>query len=154
MATFFESMEVQTPVDASSIAPLNLSRRRFSVKPGGATAGSLVLGFCLPVTSARAQAKDAATVRGTKVQAFLEICPDNSVRFLSPFIEGGQCTFTAMPQIVGEELDADRATSIVESAHPGPEYVVMSKGQRFTGGSMSVRLTLINMTPLSRAPGC
>jgi isoquinoline 1-oxidoreductase subunit beta len=148
MTTFLESMDVQTPFDASSIAPQNLSRRRFLMKAGGATAGALVLGFGLPMASARAQAKGAAAVRGTNVQAFLEIRPDNSVRFLSPFIEGGQGTFTAMAQIVGEELDADPATFIVESAPPGPEYVVMSNGQRFTGGSMSVRLSYETMRRL------
>ncbi len=32
---------------------------------------------------------------------------DDSIRFQCPFIEGGQGIFTAMAQIVGEELDAD-----------------------------------------------
>jgi isoquinoline 1-oxidoreductase beta subunit len=46
-----------------------------------------------------------------------------------------------MAQIVGEELDADPSTFLVESAPPGEEYVVLENGWRITGGSMSVRMS-------------
>ncbi|CAM4011813.1 Isoquinoline 1-oxidoreductase subunit beta [Bordetella tumbae] len=118
--------------------PTNISRRRFLLASAGATAGALVIGFGLPVRPARAQGAPAA-VPGTQVPAFLEIRPDSTVRLLSPFIEGGQGTFTAMAQIVGEELDADPAGFLVDSAPPGKEFVVMANGMRITGGSMSVR---------------
>jgi isoquinoline 1-oxidoreductase beta subunit len=82
------------------------------------------------------------------VPAFLEIRPDNTIRLLSPFIEGGQGTFTAMAQIVGEELDADPATFLVECAPPGEAFVVMENGMRITGGSMSVRMSYPTMRRL------
>lgn len=118
--------------------PVNLSRRRFLT---GTAVGALVLGFGLPLGSPRVQAAGASPELGTQVPAFLEIRPDNRVRLLCPFMEGGQGTFTAMAQIVGEELDADPATFLVEAAPPGAAYVVMPNGMRITGGSMSVRMS-------------
>ncbi|AZE11423.1 Isoquinoline 1-oxidoreductase beta subunit [Pseudomonas chlororaphis subsp. aureofaciens] len=126
--------------------PVNLSRRRFLT---GTAVGTLVLGFGLPLGSARALAATAtAAERGTQVPAFLEIRPDGTVRLLSPFMEGGQGTHTAMAQIVGEELDADPATFVVEAAPPGEAYVVMENGLRITGGSMSVRMSYPTMRRL------
>lgn len=126
--------------------PVNLSRRRFLASTA---VGALVIGFGLPLGSGRVQAATAsAAERGTRVPAFLEIRPDNTVRLLSPFIEGGQGTFTAMAQIVGEELDADPATFVVESAPPGEAFVVMENGMRITGGSMSVRMSYPTMRRL------
>ena len=95
-------------------APVNLSRRRFLASTA---VGALVIGFGLPLGSGRVQAATTAE-RGTQVPAFLEIRPDGTVRLLSPFMEGGQGTHTAMAQIVGEELDADPATFIVDAAPP------------------------------------
>lgn len=98
-------------------ATLNLSRRRFLA---GTAVGALVLGFGLPMGAPRVQAAAAASAeRGTQVPAFLEIRPDGTVRLLSPFMEGGQGPFTAMAQIVGEELDVDPARFVVDSAPPG-----------------------------------
>lgn len=136
--------------------PVNISRRRFLIASAGTAAGALVLGFGLPLGGGRVEAAEipAPIVRGTRVPAFLEIRPDNTVRLLSPFIEGGQGTFTAMAQIVGEELDADPATFVVENAPPGDQFVVLDNGLRITGGSMSVRLgypTMRRLGALGRA---
>ncbi|OZI37599.1 isoquinoline 1-oxidoreductase [Bordetella genomosp. 10] len=129
--------------------PVNISRRRFLLASAGTAAGAFVLGMGLPAGVARAQAASpAAPLRATKVPAFLEIRPDNTIRFQSPFIEGGQGVYTAMAQIVGEELDADPATFIVESAPPGSDYVAMDSGRRITGGSSSVRFGYANMRRL------
>jgi isoquinoline 1-oxidoreductase subunit beta len=119
--------------------PTNISRRRFLLASAGTAAGAFVLGVGLPVGTARADAIDSPKLRGTDVPAFLEIRPDNTIRLKSPFIEGGQGTFTAMAQIVGEELDADPATFLVENAPPGSQFVVLDDGMRVTGGSRSVR---------------
>ncbi len=127
--------------------PTNLSRRRFLLA-SGSVAGALVLGIGLPSGQARAQAAQQPLSPGTRVPAFLEIRPDSSVRFLSPFIEGGQGIFTAMAQIVGEELDADPATFVVENAPAGDEYKVMDSGMRITGGSQSVRTSYTTMRRL------
>jgi isoquinoline 1-oxidoreductase beta subunit len=122
--------------------PLNLSRRGFL----GASAGALILGVNLPVGRARAQAAAPTIVPGTRVSAFIEIRPDSTVFFRSAFIEGGQGIFTAMAQIVGEELDVDPTQFVVECAPPGPDYLLM--GGRFTGGSMSVRMSYDTMRKL------
>jgi isoquinoline 1-oxidoreductase beta subunit len=126
--------------------PTNISRRRFLLSSAGTAAGALVIGFGLPVAEARAQA--VKTPAGTKVPAFLEIRPDNSIRLQSPFIEGGQGVFTAMAQIVGEELDADPASFTVDNAPPGDQYKVMQSGMRITGGSQSVRMSYAVMRRL------
>ncbi|MGW7773947.1 molybdopterin cofactor-binding domain-containing protein [Pseudomonas machongensis] len=126
--------------------PVNLSRRRFLA---GSAIGALVIGFGLPLGSARVQAATAAAAeRGTQVPAFLEIRPDGTVRLLCPFMEGGQGTFTAMAQIVGEELDMDPASFLIDAAPPGEAYVVMENGLRITGGSMSVRMSYPTMRRL------
>ncbi|MBC07284.1 xanthine dehydrogenase family protein molybdopterin-binding subunit [Thalassospira sp.] len=127
--------------------PVNISRRRFLLGAAGATTGALVLGFGLPVGKARAQSGGEVTP-GTRVPAFLEIRPDNTVRLQSPFVEGGQGVFTAMAQIVGEELDADPKSFVVESAPAGPDYLVINNQMRITGGSMSVRTSYDTMRKL------
>ncbi|RBC01485.1 xanthine dehydrogenase family protein molybdopterin-binding subunit [Pseudomonas sp. MWU12-2115] len=137
------NVRIDPAQEASALAlhePINVSRRRFLA---GTAVGALVLGFGLPLGVTRVQAAAAAATaeRGTQVPAFLEIRPDNRVRLLCPFMEGGQGTFTAMAQIVGEELDADPTTFLVEAAPPGEAYVVMENGMRITGGSMSVRMS-------------
>lgn len=128
--------------------PVNISRRRFLMASAGATAGAFVLGFGLPIGTARAQqaAKDMAP--GTRVPAFLEIRADNTVRLQSPFVEGGQGVFTAMAQIVGEELDAAPESFVVENAPAGNDYKVVYGKMRITGGSMSVRTSYTTMRRL------
>jgi len=128
--------------------PVNLSRRGFLMASAGAAAGAFVLGVGLPVGSARAAAETGDMAPGTRVPAFLEIRPDNSVHFQSPFAEGGQGVFTAMAQIVGEELDADPEAFIVEIAPAGHDYMVMPGGRRITGGSSSVRTSYDTMRRL------
>lgn len=125
--------------------PINLSRRGFL----GVTLGALVLGIAWPGRVARAQDAAAEIQPGTRVAAFIEIRPDNSVRLQSPFIEGGQGIYTALAQIVGEELDVDPANFTVECAPPGPDYHV--GGFRLTGGSRSVRSSYQAMRRLGAA---
>ncbi|WP_353229806.1 molybdopterin cofactor-binding domain-containing protein [Novosphingobium sp.] len=129
-------------------APVNVSRRRFLMASAGASAGAFVLGFGLPINAARADGTATAVVPGTRVPAFLEIRADNTVRLQCPFVEGGQGIFTAMAQLVGEELDADPATFVVENAPVGPDYKVMVNGRRGTGGSSSVRTSHLTMRRL------
>ncbi|MBC3409908.1 xanthine dehydrogenase family protein molybdopterin-binding subunit [Pseudomonas sp. SWRI51] len=139
---------IETPQDLLDLPAgetINLSRRRFVA---GTAIGALVLGFGLPVGVPRVQAAAATAERGTQVPAFLEIRPDNTVRLLCPFMEGGQGTYTAMAQIVGEELDMNPAQFVVDSAPPGEAYVVMENGMRITGGSMSVRMSYPTMRRL------
>ncbi|MBY5971932.1 molybdopterin-dependent oxidoreductase [Ferrimonas balearica] len=113
-------------------APLNVSRRGFL-----AGSGALVLATTLPVRPTKAQEAGAAA-EPAAVQAFLELRADGTAVLRSPFIEGGQGIYSAMAQIVGEELDLDPMAFTVESAPPGGPFGVMG-GYRITGGSASTR---------------
>jgi isoquinoline 1-oxidoreductase beta subunit len=138
------SAEAELPTGA----PVNMSRRGFLLGSAGVAAGALVIGFGLPVGTARAQDAAAKVAPGTRVPAFLEIRPDNTARLMSPFVEGGQGVFTAMAQIVGEELDMDPQSFVVENAPTGPDYLVVFGKMRITGGSMSVRTSYDTMRHL------
>jgi len=132
-------------IDAAALPlgrPINLSRRGFF----GAALGALVLGMSVPARIARAQ----EVKPGTRVPAFLTIQSDSKVLLRSPFIEGGQGIFTALAQIIGEELDVEPAQFIVEGAPPGPDYLLVGGG-RFTGGSQSVRSSYDAMRRLGAA---
>lgn len=137
-----------TTKDLHDGSPVNVSRRGFLLSSLGITAGALVIGLGIPVRPAAAQQAAATVAPGTRVPAFLEIRPDNTVRLMSPFVEGGQGVFTAMAQIVGEELDMDPASFVVENAPAGPDYLVILNGKRITGGSMSVRMSYDTMRHL------
>ncbi len=98
----------------------NLSRRGFL----GMASGALLLGVGLRLSPAAAQAHAEGAARrapkpGTRVALFLEIRPDNSVRLLSPFVEGGQGINTGLAQTIGEELDLDPKQFAVECAPAG-----------------------------------
>ncbi|QCE33071.1 xanthine dehydrogenase family protein molybdopterin-binding subunit [Acetobacteraceae bacterium] len=123
---------------------LNLSRRGFL----GSSVGAFVMGISFPKANAATKTKEA----GTDVQAFLEIRPDNTILFRSPFNEGGQGIFTSMAQLVGEELDLAPEKFVVENAPPGDTFRVIPKELcppgRWTGGSMSVRTSHLTMRRL------
>ena len=137
-----------TTKDLPDGAPVNVSRRGFLLSSLGVTAGALVIGLGIPVRPAVAQQAAADVTAGRRVPAFLEIRPDNTVRLMSPFVEGGQGIFTAMAQIVGEELDMDPASFVVENAPAGSDFLVILDGKRITGGSMSVRMSYDTMRRL------
>ncbi|MFK0333551.1 molybdopterin cofactor-binding domain-containing protein [Rhizobium sp. NPDC090275] len=139
---------IQAEGEVPNGEPVNISRRRFLLGTMGATAGALVIGFGVPVRAVRAQEAAASMAPGTRVPAFLEIRPDNTARLMSPFVEGGQGVFTAMAQIVGEELDLDPQSFVVENAPTGPDYLVVMGKMRITGGSMSVRTSYDTMRRL------
>ena len=122
----------------------NVSRRQF-LGTSAAASGAFVLGF--QVGPASADGHGAAN----QMNAFLLIAPDNTITFLSPYIEMGQGTYTSLPQIIAEELDADVNQMVVDQAPTGPEYRLIGFGpqaQRFTGGSLSVRTSYM---PLRQA---
>lgn len=113
---------------------LTLSRREFM----GLSAGAFVLGMSLPMS--RIQGAYAASGENAKLNAFIVIDTDNSITFYNPFIEMGQGTYTSIPMIVAEELDADLASMAIEQAPHGDDYKIMFNNTiRFTGGSWSVR---------------
>jgi isoquinoline 1-oxidoreductase subunit beta len=83
----------------------NVSRRDFLKASGG-----LLLAVALP-TKGFAQAQAAFVPN-----AFIRIAPDNTVTVIVKHLEMGQGTYTGLPTLVAEELDADWSQIRVEGA--------------------------------------
>ena len=113
---------------------LALSRREF-FKVSAALGGGLVLELSFPAASAAAQ---GAPVR--EVNAWIVIHPDDRVVIRIARSEMGQGTYTALAQLVAEELDCDWAKVSAEFASPN-EHIRRNRiwGSMSTGGSMGVR---------------
>jgi isoquinoline 1-oxidoreductase beta subunit len=121
----------------------NISLRRRELL-GWAGAGAFVLGFNLP-----ARARAAAATRAAAINAFVAIDTGGAVTVLSPFIEMGQGTYTAMAMLVAEELDvAMDVVRVVQAPHGKAYQIMFNNTARFTGGSNSVREGYL---PLRRA---
>ena len=93
---------------------LNLSRREFLKASGG-----LALGFYLP--QSLAQSGPGRTVstdlaNAFSPNAFIRISPDNTVTVIVKHVEMGQGTYTGLPTLVAEELDADWSQIRAEGA--------------------------------------
>lgn len=123
-----------------------LSRRVF-LKVSATAAGGALFSFSLPARGQNATGSGQAAETAPQVTAFLRIDPDGGIVFLNPFIEMGQGTYTAIPQIVAEELDAPLTAFKVEQAPHGDPFKVLDFGMpiRFTGGSLSVRASFQTM---------
>jgi len=111
-----------------------LSRREF-LKVSTALSGGLALEFSFPVASAA-----AAGAAATEVNAWIVIHPDDRVVIRIARSEMGQGTYTALAQLVAEELDCDWAKVSAEFASPN-EHVRRNRiwGSMSTGGSQGVR---------------
>ncbi|HZV55226.1 MAG TPA: molybdopterin cofactor-binding domain-containing protein [Rhodocyclaceae bacterium] len=114
---------------------ITISRRDF-LKVSTTAAGALALEFCFPVAAARA----APASEVTEVNAWIVIHPDDRVVIRIARSEMGQGTFTALAQLVAEELDCDWAKVSAEFASPN-EHIRRNRiwGSMSTGGSMGVR---------------
>lgn len=110
-----------------------LSRRDF-LKVSAAVGGGLALEFSFPWLAR------AAAARATEVNAWIFIHADDRVVIRIARSEMGQGTFTALAQLVAEELDCDWAKVSAEFASPN-EHIRRNRvwGSMSTGGSMGVR---------------
>ncbi|HTO48226.1 MAG TPA: xanthine dehydrogenase family protein molybdopterin-binding subunit [Burkholderiales bacterium] len=111
-----------------------LSRREFMIV--GATAvGGLALGLRF------AGAEEAPNGRATFApDAFIRIASDGSVTLVMCQVEMGQGTYTAMPQLIAEELEVGLDQVRLEHAPPNDAlYKNPLFGDQETGGSTSVR---------------
>ena len=110
-----------------------LSRRDF-LKVSTALSGGLALEFWFPVASA------AGGAAATEVNAWIVIHPDDRVVIRIARSEMGQGSYTALAQLVAEELDCDWAKVSAEFASPH-EHFRRNRiwGSMSTGGSMGVR---------------
>ena len=113
---------------------MNLDRRDF-LKVSAALGGGFVLEFSFP-WAARAAVDTAAA----EVNAWVVIYPDDRVVVRIARSEMGQGTYTALAQLVAEELDCDWAKVSAEFASPN-EHVRRNRiwGSMSTGGSQGVR---------------
>lgn len=111
-----------------------LSRREF-LKVSAALGGGLALEFCFPLASAATNGASAS-----EVNAWIVIHPDDHVVIRIARSEMGQGTYTALAQLVAEELDCDWTKVSAEFASPN-EHIRRQRiwGSMSTGGSMGVR---------------
>ena len=116
-----------------------LSRREF-LRHGLVASQGLVLGISFGPQIATAVEKDRASSAQTPLNAFVRIAPDNTVTVIVKHIEFGQGTFTGLPTVVADELDADWAQIRAEGAPADPEtYGNLNwGGSQGTGGSSSM----------------
>jgi len=120
---------------------LGLSRRRLL---GGGGAAALVVALQVPLVGSRA-AKGARFAP----DAFIRIDSDGLVTLVMPQVEMGQGTYTAIPMILAEELDAAWETVRLEHAPPDEaRYANPALGVQATGNSNSIRAF---WTPLRKA---
>jgi len=113
-----------------------ITRREF-LKASVALGGGLSLEFSFPLL-ARASISPRAPV--TEVNAWVVIHPDDRVVVRIARSEMGQGTYTALAQLVAEELDCDWARVSSEFASPN-EHIRRKRiwGSMSTGGSQGVR---------------
>ncbi len=111
-----------------------LTRRDF-LKVSSALGGGFVLEFSFPAASSA-----AAASRPTEVNAWIVIHPGDRVVVRIARSEMGQGTYTALAQLVAEELDCDWTKVSSEFASPN-EHFRRNRiwGSMSTGGSMGVR---------------
>src|SRR4051812_33259758 len=111
----------------------NVSRRRFLQASGGLI---LAVGF----RPTLAQEDTLYLHRGFSPNAFVRIASDNTVTVIVKHLEMGQGTYTGLPTLVAEELDADWAQIRAEGAPADAKrYNNLSWGEaQGTGGSSSL----------------
>ncbi len=114
------------------------SRRRF-LKSTAAASGGLVLGVYLPELDPRAAAQQGGDFTTFAPNAFIRVGVDDWVTVLVNHSEMGQGTFTSLPMLVAEELDADWRRVRAEHAPAAPDYFHVNYGVQMVGGSTSVR---------------
>ena len=113
-----------------------LSRRAF-LKASVAVGGGLAIEFSFPL--ANAAGADAAT---TEVNAWVVIHTDDRVVVRIARSEMGQGSYTALAQLVAEELECDWSKVSAEFASPN-EHIRRNRiwGSMSTGGSTGIRMS-------------
>lgn len=121
-----------------------LSRRHF-LQVGAAAGGGLIIGVALG-TPELASAEIAATLAPN---AFVRVDTNGMVTVVTPYVEMGQGTYTAVPMLVAEELEVEMSSVRYEHAPPNEKlYANPIIGVQMTGGSTSIRASY---EPLRRA---
>ena len=124
---------------------MNVSRRRF-LQSSAVAGGGLVVGFSLTgCSSAAAPLPVAATEGAWTANAFVQILPDNTVRFYTARSEMGQGVTTGLATLLGEELDVNPMQMEIRLAGVHADYVNPLFGMQGTGGSSSIRAHYLPM---------
>lgn len=88
--------------------------------------------------SMAAAASDAAELSSEPLMSVVSLQHDGSIVLRSPFVEGGQGIYTALAQLIAEELDIDPSVVAVECGPSGTAFPLMPS-PRLTGQSQSIR---------------
>ena len=124
---------------------VNVSRRRF-LQSSAVAGGGLVVGFSLSGCSSNAMPLPVAATEGAwTANAFVQILPDNTVRFYTARAEMGQGVTTGLATLLGEELDVNPLDMDVRLASAHEDYNNPLFGMQGTGGSSSTRAHFLPM---------
>ena len=124
-------------MNVSANISTNVSRRRF-LKTSGIAGGGLVVGFTFAGCSS--SVPPIARLEGDFVpNAFLQITPENRVRFHCPRDEMGQGVSTGLATLVAEELDVAPWEIEVLWAGVHADYANPDFGIQGTGASTSIK---------------
>jgi isoquinoline 1-oxidoreductase beta subunit len=115
---------------------VNLSRRKF-LKSSAIISGGLVVGFSMS-GCAVSNPPVVAMPGGLVPNAFVQITPDNQVRFYCPRDEMGQGVTTGLGTLLAEDLDVNPENLIVSLPGAHGDYKNPLMGVQVTGGSTSV----------------
>ena len=119
-------------------APIAAPSRRNLL--AGGLAGSMLLAFHLPVRAADAPVQKPDADGTFAPNAFIRIDGAGKTTLVMPQVEMGQGTYTSIPMILAEELDADFSKVVLEHAPPNDKlYGNPTFGIQVTGNSNSVR---------------
>jgi isoquinoline 1-oxidoreductase beta subunit len=123
-----------------SLEHLARSPTRRAVLRTGLT-GVFVLGFHLPARAVNEPEQLPDNTEGKFApNAFIRIDRSGQTTLMMPQVEMGQGTYTAIPMILAEELDADFSKVVVEHAPPDDKlYGNPTFGLQVTGNSNSIR---------------
>ena len=145
-----DSSESSLADSLSSGHPVAVSRRDF-LKATGMAGGGLMLAIGLGPRGllggrvAHAAEGAAAAPKVYPPAAFIRIGEDEQVSIIVGKLEFGQGVLTSMPMLIAEELDCD--WNKVRSEHAPADVVYANPlfGAQFTGGSMSIRTSYVQM---------
>ncbi|WP_046868188.1 xanthine dehydrogenase family protein molybdopterin-binding subunit [Microvirga massiliensis] len=126
---------LSSPVTGASRSVL--SRRQF-LQAGAAAGGGLMLSLSLPFGYGDAVASGADAF---VPNAFIRIDSDGRIVLTMPSVEMGQGTYTAIPMLIAEELEADLSQVRLEHAPPNERLYgnPLLGGIQATGNSNAIR---------------
>ena len=125
----------------------NLSRRSF-LKTTAVVGGGVVIGFSLSGCSTSVPLPIDVADGGFVPNAFIQILPDNTVKFYTARDEMGQGVTTGLSTLLGEELDFDPFKMEILLAGVHEDYNNPGMGVQATGGSNAIHA---HFEPMRRA---